>query len=299
MSEEKKKCFVITPIGEEGSSTRRHIDGIIKAAIRPALENKYEVKAAHEITTTGSINNQVIVEIYTSDLVVANLTELNPNVMYELAIRHAIKKPVIMIMEKGSKGLPFDVINERTIFYINDSQGVLDLKEEIVKVEDTIGNNPVSNPIFDALSIYTSDQSLIKSIEAYNKEDADVLKIILNKINRLEEKTANLKKNDIPDVKSGVAIKLNLKFAKQIQQSKRNEISKEIVTILIPKLEEMYKHIYFECFFTEEYIEIITSNLSYNVDVNMIIIVIKSILDSIKEVKGKEVTVTSIEHYEI
>lgn len=191
MSENKKKCFVITPIGEDGSTIRRHIDGIIKAAIRPALENKYEVRAAHEFTTTGSINNQVIVEIYTSDLVVANLTELNPNVMYELAIRHALKKPVIMIMEKGSKGLPFDINNERTIFYINDSQGVLDLKEELKKVESSINQLNISNPVYDALNNYVSDESLIKNIEAKNKDDANVLKMILNKINTLENSLVN------------------------------------------------------------------------------------------------------------
>lgn len=187
MSEQKKKCFVITPIGEEGTATRRHIDGIIKAAIRPALEDKYEVSAAHEHTKTGSINNQVITAIYTADLVVANLTTLNPNVMYELAIRHALRKPVIMIMEKGDVKLPFDVINERTIFYINDSQGVLDLRDEIKRVESNIDYNNVSNPIYDALNSYLSDQNIIKILENRDdKEEADVLKVILDKMNNLE-----------------------------------------------------------------------------------------------------------------
>ena len=34
----KKKCFIITPIGDEGSDIRRHIDGVNNAAIRPALD---------------------------------------------------------------------------------------------------------------------------------------------------------------------------------------------------------------------------------------------------------------------
>ena len=183
---EKKKCFVITPIGEDGSTIRRHINGIIKAAIKPALEDKYDVKAAHEITSPGSINNQVIVEIYNSDLVVANLTDLNPNVMYELAFRHALKKPIIMIMEKGTKNLPFDVNNERTIFYVNDSQGVLDLKDEIIKAENSIDIEKISNPIYDALNNFAIDQNLIKNIESRSTDEADVLKIILGKLNNLE-----------------------------------------------------------------------------------------------------------------
>lgn len=187
MSEEKKKCFVITPIGEENSSIRRHIDGIINAAIKPALECKYDVSAAHEHTKTGSINNQVITSIYTADLVVANLTTLNPNVMYELAIRHALRKPVIMIMEKGDLRLPFDVINERTIFYVNDSQGVLDLRNEIRRIEEDIDHKLVSNPIYDALNSYISDKEIINNIKKNtNKDDANVLEAIFNKINTLE-----------------------------------------------------------------------------------------------------------------
>ena len=83
------KCFVVTPIGNETDSIRRHIDGIIEAAIRPALR-EYEVIVAHKITEPGTITKQVLKEIYEDDLVIANLTNNNPNVMYELAFRHCL-----------------------------------------------------------------------------------------------------------------------------------------------------------------------------------------------------------------
>lgn len=75
MPEEKKKCFVITPIGGDGSAIRRHIDGIIQAAIIPVLEPEYEVIVAHRISEPGSITKQVIKQIYLDDLVITNLTE--------------------------------------------------------------------------------------------------------------------------------------------------------------------------------------------------------------------------------
>ena len=127
---DKKRCFIITPIGNDNDSIRRHIDGIIDAAIKPALEPDYEVVAAHKITETGTITKQIIKEIYQDELAIANLTGNNPNVMYELAIRYCLGKPVLTIAEKGTS-LPFDVMPERTIFYINDPQGSLDLKEAI------------------------------------------------------------------------------------------------------------------------------------------------------------------------
>lgn len=84
--EKIKKCFIITPIGSENSETRRATDGIIKAVIRPVLkEHKFEAKASHEMSSPGSITNQVLHHILTDKMVIANLTGLNPNVMYELA----------------------------------------------------------------------------------------------------------------------------------------------------------------------------------------------------------------------
>lgn len=39
----KKKCFIITPIDNEGSQMRRHIEGIVNSAITPVLEEEYEI----------------------------------------------------------------------------------------------------------------------------------------------------------------------------------------------------------------------------------------------------------------
>ena len=133
----KEKCFIITPIGDDADPIRRHIDGIIDAAIRPALGEKYEIEVAHQISEPGSITKQIIREIFSDKLAIANLTNKNPNVMYELAFRHSLGKPVIMIAEKGTP-LPSDIIMERTIFYQNDARGVLELKENLIEAEESI-----------------------------------------------------------------------------------------------------------------------------------------------------------------
>ena len=46
----KDKCFIITPIGDDTDPIRRHIEGIIDAALRPALEDKYDLVVAHRIS---------------------------------------------------------------------------------------------------------------------------------------------------------------------------------------------------------------------------------------------------------
>ena len=59
----KDKCFIITPIGDDTDPIRRHIEGIIDAALRPALEDKYDLVVAHRISEPGSITKQIITEI--------------------------------------------------------------------------------------------------------------------------------------------------------------------------------------------------------------------------------------------
>jgi hypothetical protein len=132
--DEKKKCFIITPIGNDDSDIRRHIEGIIDEAIIPAVGDKYELEVAHRKYEIGLINDKVIRSICESDLVNANLTNLNPNVMFELAKRYSFSKPAIVIAEQCTN-LPFDIIDENTILYINYPRGANDLKESIKKFE--------------------------------------------------------------------------------------------------------------------------------------------------------------------
>lgn len=198
----KKKCFIITPIGNDTDPIRRHIDGIIDASIRPALEEKYEIVVAHKITDPGSITKQIISEIYQDELVIANLTNNNPNVMYELAFRHSLGKPVIMIAEEGTI-LPSDIIMQRTIFYRNDGQGVLDLREKLRLAENNLDFSRISSPIYDVLNeIDTVSQIITISQEPNSNEHVNdsALSYILKRLDAIDDKLLSFPS---PQVTSG------------------------------------------------------------------------------------------------
>ncbi|WP_434728594.1 hypothetical protein [Pseudomonas soli] len=144
----KKSAFIVTPIGGADSATRRAADGLISTVLEPLLEGMgYDVFVAHKISLTGSITKQVIEHILEDDLVICNLSEINPNVMYELAVRHATGKPVVTLAEQGTR-LPFDIADERTIFYTDDMRGVAELTPALRSaIVESLDRPDQDNPI--------------------------------------------------------------------------------------------------------------------------------------------------------
>lgn len=188
-----KNCFVITPIGGENEPIRRHIDGIYDAAIVPVLKDyDYIPEIPHRLSMPGSINKQIIQKIYYSDLIIANLTNINPNVMYELALRHCFNKPAIIIAEEGTC-LPFDINNERTIFYVNDAQGIIDLRKKLQKVISEIQIEKYNSPVVSILGELKLEEHIMTE-STKSKEDnyARSLQMILNRLDRIESDTRAL-----------------------------------------------------------------------------------------------------------
>ena len=190
MAQDEKKCFIITPIGEENTEIRRHIDGIIDQAIAPALAGKYAIEVSHRKYEIGSINEKIIRSIYEAELVIANLTTLNPNVMFELAIRYSFGKPVIVIAEKGTK-LPFDIIDENTIFYVNDPTGAAKLADDIRVFENKIDlSRGDYGPVYKAVEKI----SLYEAVESgKNLSNEELLNYMVKRLDVIEHsiKTQN------------------------------------------------------------------------------------------------------------
>lgn len=155
-------CFVIAPIGLEGSEIRKRSDQVLKHVIRPAAkECGYTSVRADEISEPGLITSQVIQHIIDDPLVIADLTGRNPNVFYELAVRHAMKKPVVQIIQ-SDEPLPFDVAATRTIQVDHkDLDSVARAKEEIVRQIRTVEKRPteVDTPISVAIELQLLKQS--------------------------------------------------------------------------------------------------------------------------------------------
>ena len=127
--------------------------GIIKSTVE---QFGYEAIRGDHISQPGMINSQVIQHLIEDELAIADLTGHNPNVYYELAIRHGNNKPVIHIKDV-SESLPFDVVGIRTISvdfrFISSMEKC---KQEIIKQIQALENdkNCFNNPI-----VYTAGKT--------------------------------------------------------------------------------------------------------------------------------------------
>jgi len=100
----------------------------------------------------GSITRAIIELLWSADVVFADLTDTNPNVMYELGVRHTFQKPSMMVRRKNSE-MPFDVKDYVIYDYENSPTGLKELRENIKKYVKDVEMNPErsDNPVWDFL----------------------------------------------------------------------------------------------------------------------------------------------------
>lgn len=211
------KCFIITPIGNENSEVFRKAKGVIESTIKPILREYgfTDIKPAYEINVSGMINTQIINRIVNDDLVVANLTENNPNFMYELCLRHVVAKPIIHICESGTN-LPFDIKDSRTIFYENDMLGVEELKNKLRSFMDNLSytDDYIDNPIYTARKY----ENLLKETKETDTTN-EMLKMLMSISTQISELNNPRSEVEVPSNKWEYGQEFSLKFIRHIISS--------------------------------------------------------------------------------
>jgi hypothetical protein len=130
-------CFVMMPFAEP-------LGGYYTTVYQPAIDKAKlkAVRADAEIFGTGKIIDQIWAGIHSARVLVAELTGRNPNVLYELGLAHALRKPVVLV-SSNEDDVPFDVRHVRVIYY--DMRDPFWGKKLIDKVAENI-LSALSNP---------------------------------------------------------------------------------------------------------------------------------------------------------
>lgn len=147
------RCFIIGPIGDKfapvGSPGRENYEDALQVyehVILPACRShNIEPVRADGIAKAGEITEQIFRHLAQDEVVIADVSGGNPNVMYELGLRHTTPLLTIQIGEYGQ--LPFDVTAVRTIQFSRSDRGLIEARkslEEALAVGLTEGGDLVT-----------------------------------------------------------------------------------------------------------------------------------------------------------
>jgi hypothetical protein len=127
----EKECFVIMPFSDKKNPADNRWDDLFENNLKPAVESaNLGYKCIRSADPHGNYMHVIVNYLANAEVVIAVLTELRPNVMYELGVRNALRRRTIMIAQEGSV-IPSDLTNFIALSYsIETKQG----RDELTKV---------------------------------------------------------------------------------------------------------------------------------------------------------------------
>lgn len=234
-----KTCFVVSPIGDEGSEIRANADKLFKYIICPVCKNcGFEPVRVDQINDSDSITQTIIDKLLMSELVIADISGHNPNVFYEMGYRKCTDKPIIHLKKKG-ESIPFDVNTVRTFEYdLTDLDNVEETKNRLEQTIATFSfeeqndlpcQDDEMNKQFSSQGIlamlYQIQDSITELKEQVNKKDTETIQAImqtsLNNAKKEESTDAIMMKMLMPELlKNPKAFQNLMQMADMVNKSK-------------------------------------------------------------------------------
>ena len=184
---EEMVCFIISPIGKVGTEVYNKFREVLDYIITPAVESsclKLKVIRADDINHAGSFIKDILENILNSHVVIADLTDQNPNVYYELGVRHSLSPRTILISQ-SMDSVPSDLREYRTIVYETSAKGSKLFQERLHQFLIDIKDDPKrpDNPVLCHLPGYVEEKTQILEDEVtrLKEELSAVLKGVVQK----------------------------------------------------------------------------------------------------------------------
>lgn len=202
-------CFVISPIGKEGTEEHSRYKEIFEYIIKKAIKDSgYELRVirADDINRTGSFIKDILENLHNSFVVIADLTGQNPNVFYELGVRHCLSPRTILIAQ-SIDDIPSDLREYRTIVYDTSAKGAVQFQSRLSTYLEEIykDSNRPDNPVLDRLTGVLDNRIALLERENYD------LKQQLSKV--LQSGTKEIPKKPYANVNQRIERILKLKNA--------------------------------------------------------------------------------------
>ncbi len=218
-------CFVLMPFGRKTDATGRttDFDAVYREIIAPAVQEAgLDPIRADEEKVGGAIHKPMFERLMLCDYAVADITGANPNVYYELGIRHAMRPSSTVILFAEGTTLPFDIALLRGIAYRTGENGApLDPKSCASRVTAQLGaarENPHDDsPLFQLLEymprfeVDHSKTDIFRERFDYSKKYKERLAVARDKgAEAVKEVMAEPALANLHEIESGVVVDLFL-----------------------------------------------------------------------------------------
>lgn len=133
--EKKEECFVIMPISDQSDYPKGHFQKVYEQIFQPAIEKAgYLPYRVDENVISDRIIDKIFNAIQECPMALCDLSSRNPNVLYELGIRQAYDKPVVLVQDEKTDRI-FDVSGISTVQYKSQRlfEDVLEARDKIAK----------------------------------------------------------------------------------------------------------------------------------------------------------------------
>lgn len=188
---EKKTCFVIMPFSDPEGYERGHFRSIYKYTFEPAIRAAgYEPLRIDDNSVSNLIHGKMMNELINAPMVLCDLSTNNPNVLYELGIRHAFDKPVVLVQEVGQDRI-FDIGAITSVEY-HPTRLYEEVVEDQQKITEAILQTANARNTYSIMSLAMLQSAQPASGGSLTSEDR--VEYLLQEVAQISRKMGNIEK---------------------------------------------------------------------------------------------------------
>lgn len=239
---DNKECFIIMPISNQDGYDIGHFDRVYEDIFKPAIEKAgFKPFRVDDSKSSNVIHVNIIKRLIEAPMAICDLSTKNPNVMYELGIRQAFDKPVVLVGD-NNPGEIFDVngINthqySRTLSYRDVIKDQNKISEMIQATYKSHNDGSELNSLISLIKINAATINTDK-----NLNESDLMKVIYNEVINIKSDMIKLKKQNDINVREDTFITRREKSERFDETPMFGELVNEFNSIKVSNSEIGYK----------------------------------------------------------
>ena len=173
LQEEQERCFVIMPISDQGDYPKGHFTKVYNQIFKPAIiAAGYEPFRVDEDKISNPIINKIFDAVQKCPMALCDLSNRNPNVLYELGLRQAYDKPVVLVQDEKTPRI-FDVSGINTVQYSSERlfENVMEAREK--KTDALISTR--DGKVNSIVKIVQAESASMKTVEVSQEDRMEVM----------------------------------------------------------------------------------------------------------------------------